>query len=450
MGEPQAKKPRTEGKPKVVVVGGGIGGCAAAVALSQAGADVVIYEQAAVLAEIGAGINVQAVAIGVLNRLGISEDQLKDPVLGDSIITSKIEYYTMDGIMIADEAVGRAKGDAYPQISTHRAKFHNTLIKKARDVLGAENVHLNHSFTGMDRGDDGKVTIHFAKSSTFDPKLKSCSEQQPSVTCDFVIGADGLKSRVRASLLGDTLPRYTGRTIYRGLCEVDELMGDGNTVSLCGNEDGNFICYPVSDGMRKKGKTHCNWGFNAKRPEPGLESWTAMAKIEDIEAELGAMDQNTFGGVTPLQIAQKTEKIIGWALFDRDPLDSFDFGNVTLLGDSAHPLLPYGSQGATQAIMDAEALGVAYKQAMADGTGVKGAVKKYSDMRCAISGKVVIANRDMGSTAVLREVEKKCTGMSRDDKKAWISEHGKDFFEEVIGSYRRSMPKSVSCEQAAE
>merc|ERR1712039_238873 len=104
------------------------------------------------------------------------------------------------------------------------------------------------------------------------------------------------------------------------------------------------------------------------------------AKVTEIEDELRAMDANVFGGVTPLQIAQRTEKIIGWALFDRDPLESFDFGSVTLLGDAAHPLLPYGSQGATQAIMDAEALGVAYKTAMATGTGIKGAVKLYSDM----------------------------------------------------------------------
>jgi len=99
------------------------------------------------------------------------------------------------------------------------------------------------------------------------------------------------------------------------------------------------------------------------------------------------MNGNVFGGVTPLQIVQKTEKIIAWALFDRDPLESFDFGTVTLLGDAAHPLLPYGSQGATQAIMDAEALGVAYQKAMADGTGVKGgACQPRHGFYCGIAG----------------------------------------------------------------
>lgn len=438
MGEPNAKKPRSEEKPKTLVVGGGIGGCAAAIALAQAGADVTVVEAATKLLEIGAGINIQAVAIGALNRMGVLEEQLTDPVLGDSILTSKIEYFTVDGILIADEKVGRAKGDEYPQMSSHRAKFHNTLLAKAKELIGEDKVFLDHFFTGMDRADDGTITAHFDKTS-------NRKEKHDSIQCDFLIGADGLKSPVRAALLGDGLPKYTGRTIYRGLCTLDALNGDGNTVSLCGNESGNFICYPISDGMRKDGKMHCNWGFNARRPEPaGVESWTSFAKIDDIKDELATMGQNTFAGSTPLQIAEKTEKIIGWALFDRDPLDSFDFGTVTLLGDAAHPLLPYGSQGATQAIMDAEALGVSYKKGMSEGIGIRGVVKMYSDFRCEISGKVVIANRDMGSTAVLREVEVKCKEMSREEKKDWIETHGRGFFEEVIQRYRSSMPKSVS------
>jgi 2-polyprenyl-6-methoxyphenol hydroxylase-like FAD-dependent oxidoreductase len=420
----------------VFVIGGGIGGCCAAIALVQAGAKVTIFEQAPELAEIGAGINVQAVAIGVLDDLGVSEEMLLDPVLGDGIRTSRVEYYSTDGVKIAHELVGRNKGDKYPQFSTHRAKFHNTLIAKARELVGADGIKLDHTFLGMDRNADGRVTAHFG--SLVDKTKKV------SATCDFLVGADGLKSPVRQCLLNDGLPQYTGRCIYRGLCEVDSLIGDGNTVSLCGNEGSNFICYPISDGMRKDGRTHCNWGFNVRRPAPtGVEDWTNLASVDEIREELAGMSSNVFGGLTPLQIAERSPKIIAWALFDREPLKSFDFGSVTLLGDAAHPLLPYGSQGATQAIMDAEALGVCFRKAMADGTGIQGAVKMYSDLRCEISGKVVLANRDMGSTAVLRVVEQKCEGMSRDQKAAWIQKNGQQLFEDVIKKYRESMPKSV-------
>eukprot|EP00933_Yihiella_yeosuensis_P047662 TRINITY_DN43572_c0_g1_i1.p1 TRINITY_DN43572_c0_g1~~TRINITY_DN43572_c0_g1_i1.p1 ORF type:complete len:435 (+),score=111.48 TRINITY_DN43572_c0_g1_i1:69-1373(+) len=423
------------GKPKTVIVGGGIGGCAAAIALHHAGADVTIYESAPQLLEIGAGINVQAVAIGALSDMGIPVEKFHDRAQGDGILTSKLEYYTTDGIFIADEAVGLAAGAEYPQMSVHRAKFHTTLVNECRRLLGEDRVIIDHTFVGMQK-DDEKVTLQFQRSST--------KEKVPDVVCDFLIGCDGLKSRVRAALLGEQEPRYTGRTIYRGLCELDGINGDGNTVSLCGDETGNFICYPISDGMRQDGKFHCNWGFNAQRPHPGgAESWTALAKLEDIREELAAMDQNKFGGWTPLQMAEKTEKIIGWALFDREPLDSFDFGIATLLGDSAHPLLPYGSQGATQAIMDAEALGVCYAEAMEDGKGVKGVIQAYSAARCEVSGKVVIANRNMGSTAVLREANQKCQGMSRDEKEAWVKENGPRLHQEIIMSYRASMPKSV-------
>eukprot|EP00440_Ansanella_granifera_P038527 gb/GFBE01041804.1/.p1 GENE.gb/GFBE01041804.1/~~gb/GFBE01041804.1/.p1 ORF type:complete len:437 (+),score=108.67 gb/GFBE01041804.1/:1-1311(+) len=424
-------------KPKTVVVGGGIGGCTAAIALHHAGADVTIYEAAPVLMEIGAGINVQAVAIGVLCDLGIPVEKFHDPAQGDGILTSQVEYYTKDGIFIAGEAVGLNAGASHPQMSVHRAKFHNTLVAECRRLLGEEKVILNSSFAGLEKSEDGEEVTLFFK--TTDKK-----EDLPPVTCNFVVGADGLKSRVRAALLGEQEPRYTGRTIYRGLCQVDQVSGDGNTVHLCGDEVGNFICYPISETQRREGKFHCNWGFNATRPHPGgQESWTALAKVEDIREELAAMGNNKFGGVTPLEMAERTEKIIGWALFDRDPLDSFDFGIVTLLGDSAHPLLPFGSQGATQAIMDAEAIGICYQNAMQAGTGVRGCVKAYSDLRCEVSGKVVLANRNMGSTAVLRVVNEKCKGMEFEEKKKWCEENGKALHDEVIQSYRASMPKSV-------
>lgn len=425
-------------QPKVVVVGGGIGGCTAAIALHKAGAKVSIYEQAAELKEIGAGINVQAVAIGALSDLDISVEKLNDPEHADGIRTSKVQYYTPDGILISEEATGISAGGAHPQFSLHRAKFHSMLVNECKKCIGEENIFLDTSFASLEKNDSGVIAKFIRRRS---------GEALPPVQCDLLVGCDGLKSRVRAALLGEENPRYTGHTIFRGICEVDSLIGDGTTVSLCGNFDkpGNFICYPISEASRKSGKTSCNWGYNAIRPlETGsIESWTNMASVEDIRKELATFNGNKFGGLTPLQMAERTEKIIGWALFDRDPIETFDFGTVTLLGDAAHPLLPYGSQGSTQAIMDAEALGVAFKHAMGVGTGVRGAVSEYSAARCEITGKIVIANRGMGPTRVLQVVEEKCSGMSFEDKKTWITEHGKAMLTEVIASYRKAMPKSI-------
>lgn len=426
---------------KTVIVGGGIGGCAAAIALHRAGADVTVYEAAPTLKEIGAGINIQAVAVGVLTDLGIPLESFHEGQ-GDAIFTSAVEYFTPEGFFIASEAVGLKAGSAHPQLSAHRAKFHSTLVAECCRLLGEDKVILNSRFVQLERHED-HVVLHFENSTTKNPMAP--------VTSHFVVGADGLKSRLRGALLGDGDPRYTGRMIYRGLCEVDDIHADGCTVSLCGDATGNFICYPISERLRQEKRFLCNWGLCVLREHPGgEENWTSEAGLEEIRQELQNFGGNSFAGLTPLQMAERTEKIIGWSLFDRDPLKSFDFGNVTLLGDAAHPLLPYGSQGATQAIMDAEALGVSYQNAMANGTGIRGCVKEYSDLRCEVTGKVVIANRDMGSTAVLRVTALETEGMAMEEKRQWCAEHGKRLHDEVIQKYRASMPKSVRSAPAVQ
>eukprot|EP00927_Polykrikos_kofoidii_P077512 TRINITY_DN74453_c0_g1_i1.p1 TRINITY_DN74453_c0_g1~~TRINITY_DN74453_c0_g1_i1.p1 ORF type:complete len:461 (-),score=92.90 TRINITY_DN74453_c0_g1_i1:81-1412(-) len=423
--------------PKVIIVGGGIGGLTAAIALHKAGVAVSVYEQAPVLAEIGAGINVQAVAVGVLHDLGLDESMFLRSDLGDGIETSFLEYYTTDGVKIASEPVGRRLGGQFPQLSVHRAWFHNALVAKVNE-LGIP-LHLDHAFTGMDRDSSSScVTVHFEK-------LSEPGQKQPSASGDLLVGADGLKSPVRACLLGDVLPRYTGKVIYRGLTKLPSLISDGSTVCNAGNEHLNFIAYPVSDSMRQKGETYCNWGFAIERPPPGenFEDWRRTVTIDAIRDDLQQLEGVNYGGFSPLEIAERTDKIIEWAMFDRDPLESWDFGNITLLGDAAHPLLPYGSQGASQAIMDAEALGICFGKAMAEGGSVCDAVSTYSNFRAGPAGKVVIANRQMGSTAVLRVAADACHGLSRADKERWALENGQRMFDEVISEYRRSLPKSA-------
>ncbi|CAE7469462.1 phzS [Symbiodinium sp. CCMP2592] len=186
--------------------------------------------------------------------------------------------------------------------------------------------------------------------------------------------ANTLKNKVLVWKLKNPCTGYFGALAF---CQ-------GRTVSLCGDQTCNFICYPISEKLRAQGRFHCNWGFCTLRPHPGgMESWTSMAKLEELER----MGANSFAGLSPLQMAERSDSIIGWALFDRDPLETFDFGNVTLLGDAAHPLLPYGSQGATQAIMDAEALGVCYQNAMQSGTGAAllGRVRRMTETPATVS-----------------------------------------------------------------
>lgn len=274
-------------RPRTVVIGGGIGGCTAAIALHKAGADVTLYESASELAEIGAGLNIQAVAIGVLADLGVTLEELTG--LGDAIKTSAVQYFTSEGIFIAEEKVGVKAATTHPQLSAHRAKFHSTLVRKVQVLLGNERVHLDCALTDVQQHGE-EATVHIIRTST--------KEVLPPVTCDFIVGCDGLKSAVRSALYGQIQPRHTGKTLFRGICEIDRLNGDGRTVVQCGDENISFICYPISEALRKEGKFLCNWAMNVAREHPGAqENWENRTSIEHIRDELDTLSGNTFGGL---------------------------------------------------------------------------------------------------------------------------------------------------------
>jgi 2-polyprenyl-6-methoxyphenol hydroxylase-like FAD-dependent oxidoreductase len=417
---------------RVAVVGGGIGGCTAALALQKAGADVTVYEQASELREAGYGIQLQPMAIPALAGLGVSYEMLNSPDSADGICTSTQEFYTRHGHFVSE-------GFPVPgsRFTMRRSKLHATLVKECMRHLGEDKFVLDSMFAYLEQSEE-KVVLHQTRRST--------GEELPPIEYDFLVGCDGLKSRVRASLLGDDLPRFSGSVAYRGVCEVPSLVGDGKQVSVYGNQGnpGLFLCYPVSEACRQKGATLCNWVYLAHRAEPrGIEDWTSIVSVEDIRADLESFERIFLGGLTPLQMAERSNSIIGFSLFDRKPLDSFDFRRVTLLGDAAHPMLPFGGQGATQAIVDAEALGICFTKALAAGIGVRGAVQAYSFLRCEATGKVVLSS-SAGPAQVLQVVEEKCQGMSSEDKAAWIKEHGAAVYAEIIASYRNSMAAGMS------
>lgn len=416
----------TEGFGKFLVIGGGIGGCSAALALHKAGCDVEIFESAPAFAEIGAGINITSAAAGILTSFGIL-DALLDPKVGDGVESTVRHYYSPDGVFMYEEQLGLKGGEAHPQLSMHRAKLHNTLVAACRERLGANKLHLNHEFTHVEQDANG-VTAYF----------KDLKGQVAKVTGSFLIGCDGLQSKVRAQMCGEVMPRYTGWTIYRGMTVLPFEVLDGRSILLTGDSKGVFICYPVSDGLRREGKTHCNWAFAQVQagPEAG-ENWTNQSSVEDIRALMQTYTLKV-GELTPMQIAERSERIIGWALFDRDPISKWVTGRVALLGDSAHPLLPFGSQGGTQAIIDCEALHTAFSTAPRSQAGAKAALAQYEQMRAGPAAKVVLSNREMGPTKILRAFEDKTQGMTFEQKEAFAKKSA-NLFEDLVQSYRKEV-----------
>jgi 2-polyprenyl-6-methoxyphenol hydroxylase-like FAD-dependent oxidoreductase len=290
----------------VLVVGGGIGGLSAAIALRSLGLKVVVLEQGRQIAELGAGINFSPAAVHFLKGLGI-DGQLADIASGDGIETSALHYMTPDGLTIDAEprarttlrrctaaarrrallrvarrgAGGLAAGYPAKQYSIHRARLHGVLLDRCKELLGAENLLVDRRFVRFEESAEG-VTAHFTNRAG-EPFAYSGAA---------LIGADGVKSSVRAQLYPSQSPTYTGWTIWRvlcgsnprvlllplprcrcdgscmstdavrsplqcrrGLCELDEPWLDGKTMSLVGHGAAVWVHYPISEKQRQDGKT---------------------------------------------------------------------------------------------------------------------------------------------------------------------------------------------------
>lgn len=327
---------------RAIVIGGGIGGLTAALTLKRAGIDVDVFEQAAVLREVGAGIQISPNATRILERLGLG-DAMRHA--GVRPIGSQIRRWD-NGALLARYPLAdmceRRYGASYYHF--HRAELLDLLAAAVpREVL-----HLDHRCVGLaERTGRVEVTFH----------------NGVSADADVVIGADGIHSTVRELVFGKESPRFSGHVAYRGLVpaeRVAHLEIERNAYSWWGPHR-HFVHYFVGADAR-----YLNW----VAATPGLwriESWSAKGELSDAVAE--------FAGWHPLirEIILAADFTNRWALYDRDPLPHWTSGRVALLGDSAHPMLPYMAQGAVQSIEDAAVLAKCLERS----DDVEGALGRY-------------------------------------------------------------------------
>ena len=329
---------------KIAIIGGGIGGSAAALSLLKAGFDVQVYEQARELREVGAGIVLTPNAVRVLHHLGFAEALA---ALGVAPTGWRQRRWD-DGRTLMHTPVAQAPGKPAMFYTSHRSDVLMMLAGK----VPAERLHLGHRLTGfVDHGD--RVELQFA-------------ERAPA-SADIVVGADGIHSTVRALLFGAERPRFTGCVAYRGLVPAERLsalnlpleaqiwMGPGK----------HFVHYPVSAGRL------INFVCLIDRDAWTKESWTEPGNVADALAAY----QGWHPQVRAI-ISSVTETFV-WGLFDRAPLSHWSVGRVTLLGDACHPLLPFLAQGAAQAIED----GATLAGVLGKGGDVPQALCRYEDLR---------------------------------------------------------------------
>jgi 2-polyprenyl-6-methoxyphenol hydroxylase-like FAD-dependent oxidoreductase len=373
---------------KVVIVGGGIGGLVASLALVRAGFDVHVFEAARNVKPLGVGINLLPHCVRVLDELGAM-----DPLLEIGIETGELIYFNRLGQRIWREPRGRDAGYRWPQISIHRGELQVALLKIVQDRLPADHVHLGHSLVGFEQR-EGAVTAYFAAAKA--------GGVIASVSGDVLIGADGIHSTVRAQLVpNEGPPKWNGGLIWRAVSESTPFLSGRSHIMAGGRQ--TFIAYPISKPHEQGGRALVNWVarffVDADREFPP-EQWNRLGRLTDF---LPRYESWRFDWLDIPALIRSADAVYEFPMVDRDPLERWTDRRVTLLGDAAHPMYPLGSNGASQAILDAEVLA----QSLSDCRDPQDALMHYEAERRPKTAQVVINNRNGGPAAVVGLVEER-------------------------------------------
>ena len=370
------------------MVGGGIGGLVTALELHRHGIRARVYEQGSALRELGVGLNLLPHAVRVLDRLG-----LLDALDTVSVRMAQLTYAHRLGQTVLRRPCGTAAGFALPQLSCHRGHLQRVLLDAVRSRLGEDAVRLGHRLTGVEQDATG-VRARFADGT--------------DARADVLVAADGIHSVVRAALHpGEGPPRWNGVQMWRGA--TDRLpFGDGElrgrSMIVAGGTDAKLVVYPIGPGSAPD-TVLTNWAVCVRTgrdgdPPPRRQDWSRPATPGEAAAHARRFHLDD---VDHHALVAATAEIFEFPMCDRDPLPRWSDGRVTLLGDAAHPMFPMGSNGAGQAILDAESLA----GHLARGDDPVAALQAYQDERLPPTADIVLRNRTGGPESVIDEVERR-------------------------------------------
>ena len=332
---------------KVLIAGGGIGGITTALTLRRHGIEAALFEQAEAFRQVGAGIQISSNAVRVLRGLNLNEALARVAVYPEAR-----DYRAWDtGGRLFWTPLG-ARAEAHfgaPYYHVHRADLLDVLLSG----LGDAHFHLNARVESFDQDANG-VAVTLADGRSF--------------VGDVLIGADGIHSLVRARLFGAERPRYTGNVAWRGLVPAEQVahLDLQRVTGVWMGPNRSIVQYYVSAGRT------FNWIGISRSAQPARESWLAEGKIEDALAEYTGWHS------TIRAVIGATPRVLRQALYDREPLPDWRVGRVVLLGDAAHPMLPFYAQGAAQSIEDAAVLAGCLARSPQD---LAGALERYVRLR---------------------------------------------------------------------
>lgn len=357
----------------VLVVGGGIGGLACALALARQGLDVELLEQSARIGEIGAGIQLGANAFAALDALGVGEAARRRAVFTDTLQLRDAVDTSPVAIVDVGEPYRQRFGNPYAVI--HRADIHLSILEAVRDEPRIR-FHTDTQVAGFTQEPDGVIAT---------------DRRGRHYRADALIGCDGVRSVIREALIGDP-HRVTGHVVYRAVVDAADMPTDLqiNSPVVWAGPDCHLVHYPLRGGHQY----NLVLTFHSRE----TEVWGVR---DGSQAEV----LSYFEGVhpRPRQLLDRPTSWKRWATADRDPVERWSFGRATLLGDAAHPMTQYLAQGACQALEDAVTLGAAVQRTGGD---FDAAFRLYDRARIPRTARVLYSAREMGRLYHAKGVER--------------------------------------------
>jgi 2-polyprenyl-6-methoxyphenol hydroxylase-like FAD-dependent oxidoreductase len=367
----------------IIIVGAGIGGLTLGLALQDCGIPCRVFESAAAIRPIGVGINLLPHATRELAALGLEPDLAKT-----AIATQDATFFNRFGQLIYQEPLGRAAGYEHPQFSIHRGDLQMILLDAFRARAGHDRLRTNHHCIAVEQDETG-VSVHFLDGPD--------GANRSTVRGRAVIACDGINSAIRKQLFpAEGEPRYSGVNMWRGVTRWKPMLSGASMVRAGWLSHGKMVIYPIrhegADGLQL-----INWVAEIETPVYRKRDWNRPGAIEDF---IGAFADWHFDWLDVPAFIRAADSVLEFPMVDQDPLPRWSFGRVTLLGDAAHPMVPRGSNGAGQAILDARALA----SALLESGDPVAALAAYEQQRLEATTRIVLTNRTNPPDAILREV----------------------------------------------
>jgi 5-methylphenazine-1-carboxylate 1-monooxygenase len=368
---------------EVIIVGAGVGGLTLGLALHQANIPCRIFESVPELRAVGVGINLLPHASKELAALGLEEALAKV-----AIQTSDATFFNRFGQLIYQEPLGRAAGYDHPQFSIHRGDLQMVLLDAFRARAGADRVVTGRHCLGVEQ-DEGGVTVTFSDGPG--------GANRFTVRGRVAIACDGINSVIRKQFFPDEgEPRYSGVNMWRGVTRWKPILSGASMVRAGWLSHGKMVIYPIraagSDGLQL-----INWVAEIETTNYRKRDWNREGSLDDF---IGPFSGWHFDWLDVPAFIRAADSVLEFPMVDQDPLPRWTHGRVTLLGDAAHPMVPRGSNGAGQSILDARAL----TAALLEHADPAVALSAYEKQRLEATTRIVLTNRSNPPDAILREV----------------------------------------------